>query len=92
MAKQASCRILGRHHRSRWRAGSYGGHLARHLRRTRAIYDERRLAFLDEAKILADVLDFGPARARMHVTGLFKAGMSTRVDDRSVAAECARGG
>jgi hypothetical protein len=26
----------------------------------------------------------------MHVTCLFKAGMSTRVDDRSVAAECAR--
>jgi hypothetical protein len=68
------------------------GHLARHLRKTRAIYDERRLAFLEEAKILADVLDFGPARAGMHVTGLFKAGISRRLDDRSVAAECARSG
>lgn len=67
------------------------GHLARHLRKTRAIYDERRLAFLEEAKVLADVLDFGPARAGMHVTGLFK-DSPTRIDDRAVAVECARAG
>jgi len=67
------------------------GHLARHLRKTRAIYDERRLAFLEEAKILADALDFGPARAGMHVTGLFKEGMP-RQDDRAVAAACADAG
>lgn len=67
------------------------GHLARHLRKTRAIYDERRLAFLEEAKILADVLAFGPARAGMHVTGLFKDNHA-HVDDRIVAAECARAG
>ena len=41
----------------------HDGHLARHLRKTRAIYDERRLAFLEEAKILADVVDFGPRAA-----------------------------
>lgn len=68
------------------------GHLARHLRKTRAIYDERRLAFLEEAKILADVLDFGPATAGMHVTGIFKDGQTLRVDDGAVAAECARAG
>jgi GntR family transcriptional regulator/MocR family aminotransferase len=65
------------------------GHLARHLRDTRAIYDERRLAFLEEAKTLADLLDFGPASAGMHVTGIFKDRIR-RADDRSVAAECAR--
>lgn len=67
------------------------GHLARHLRKTRAIYDERRLAFLEEAKVLTDVLDFGPARAGMHVTGLFKDSWA-HLDDRAVAAECARAG
>ncbi|MCP3138591.1 aminotransferase-like domain-containing protein [Pyxidicoccus xibeiensis] len=63
------------------------GHLARHLRETRALYDERRRAFLEEARVLADSLDFGPARAGMHVTGLFKVG---GMDDRAVAEECAR--
>src|SRR5262245_28714848 len=38
------------------------GHLARHIRKTRTIYDERRQAFLEEAKCLSDVLEFGPAR------------------------------
>jgi len=68
------------------------GHLARHLRKTRAIYDERRRAFLEEAQILTDVLDLGPARAGLHVTGLFKADRARRVDDRAVAGECARAG
>jgi GntR family transcriptional regulator / MocR family aminotransferase len=66
------------------------GHLARHLRKTRAIYDERRLAFLEEARILEGVLDFGPARAGMHVTALFRKGVA--LDDRAIAAECARAG
>lgn len=64
------------------------GHLARHLRRTRALYDERRRAFLEEARVLADSLDFGPARAGLHLTGFFK----KPTDDRAVAAECARAG
>jgi GntR family transcriptional regulator/MocR family aminotransferase len=67
------------------------GHLARHLRKTRAIYDERRKAFLEEAQILADVLELGPARAGLHVTGLLRPGVG-RVDDRAVAGECARAG
>jgi GntR family transcriptional regulator / MocR family aminotransferase len=65
------------------------GHLARHLRKTRALYDERRLAFLEEAKIIDDVLEFGPARAGMHVTARFR---DSKIDDRAVAAECARDG
>jgi GntR family transcriptional regulator / MocR family aminotransferase len=68
------------------------GHLARHLRKTRGIYDERRLAFLEEAKTLAGALEFGPARAGMHVTALFKEDGKRRVDDRAVAAACARAG
>ena len=68
------------------------GHLARHIRKTRTIYDERRRAFLEEAKILEDFIDLGPARAGMHVTGIFKDSRTLRLDDRAVAAECARSG
>ena len=39
-------------------------------RDTRAFCDERGLAFLEEAESLADLLDFGPAIAGMHVTGI----------------------
>lgn len=67
------------------------GHLARHIRKTRTIYDERRTAFLEEARALHDLLDFGPARAGMHVAAMFKAGLAG-IDDRAVAAECARNG
>jgi GntR family transcriptional regulator/MocR family aminotransferase len=65
------------------------GHLAHHLRTTRAIYNERRLGFLEEAQILDGLLDFEPAIAGMHVTGLFR---DAGIDDRAVAAECARRG
>lgn len=68
------------------------GHLARHLRETRAIYDERRLAFLEEAGILDDFLDFGPAKAGMHITGLFKKDAMAGVDDRRIATECGHAG
>ncbi|WP_187308406.1 PLP-dependent aminotransferase family protein [Lysobacter antibioticus] len=66
------------------------GHLARHLRKTRTIYDERRLDFLEQARALTEVLAFGPATAGMHVAALFKQGLA--IDDRAVAAECARAG
>ena len=39
--------------------------------------------------VLADSLDFGPARAGLHITGVFK---KKDLDDRALAAECARGG
>ena len=65
------------------------GHLARHLRTTRAIYNERRLAFLEEAKILGGLLEFEPAIAGMHVTGIFR---DASIDDRAIAAESTRRG
>ncbi len=65
------------------------GHLAQHLRATRAIYNERRLGFLAESRILEELLAFGPASAGMHVTGRFR---DATFDDRAVAAECARRG
>jgi GntR family transcriptional regulator/MocR family aminotransferase len=65
------------------------GHLAQHLRATRAIYNERRLAFLEEAQVLDGLLKFEPAIGGMHVTGLFR---DASIDDRAVAAESARRG
>jgi GntR family transcriptional regulator/MocR family aminotransferase len=65
------------------------GHLAQHLRTTRAIYNDRRLAFLEEAKSLGELLEFEPAIAGMHVTALFR---DAGVDDRAVAAESLRRG
>jgi GntR family transcriptional regulator/MocR family aminotransferase len=65
------------------------GHLARHLRRTRALYDERRLAFLEEAQTLHEWVELGPATAGMHVAAFFR---NPGVDDRAVAADCARAG
>src|SRR3984957_14000162 len=65
------------------------GHLAQHLRTTRAIYDERRLAFLEEAQVLDGVLKFEPAIAGMHVAALFR---DASIDDRAVAAESVRRG
>jgi GntR family transcriptional regulator / MocR family aminotransferase len=63
------------------------GHLAQHLRATRAAYNERRLAFLEEAQSLSDLLEFEPAIAGMHVTGLLR---DAGADDRAVATRCAR--
>lgn len=57
-----------------------------------ALYDERCQAFLEEAKVLEDFIDLGPARGDMHVTGIFKDSRTLRLDDRAVAAECARSG
>jgi GntR family transcriptional regulator / MocR family aminotransferase len=65
------------------------GHLAQHLRTTRAIYNERRLVFLEEAKSLGELLEFEPAIAGMHVAALFR---DAGVDDRAVAAESLRRG
>src|SRR5258708_30492634 len=65
------------------------GHLAHHLRMTRDIYNERRLAFLEEAHVLRGLMEFGPATAGMHVTGLFK---DAGIVDRAVAAACATRG
>jgi GntR family transcriptional regulator / MocR family aminotransferase len=68
------------------------GHLARHLRNTRAIYDERRVAFIEEADILAELLEFGPAKAGMHVTGFFKNRKLGMDQERAIAERCAHAG
>ena len=65
------------------------GHLAQHLRATRAVYNERRLTFLAEAESLQGLLEFGPAVAGIHVTGVFK---DASLNDRAVTQECARRG
>jgi GntR family transcriptional regulator/MocR family aminotransferase len=65
------------------------GHLAEHLRATRAAYDERRLIFLKEARLLHRVMSFGPAAAGMHVTAIFK---DASLDDQAVVKHCASRG
>lgn len=67
------------------------GHLGSHLRKTRAAYDRRRLAFLDEAGALQRWLRFGPALAGMHVAARFT-DAAAALDDRAVAAACAGDG
>src|SRR4029078_3588771 len=46
------------------------GHLARHIRKTRTIYDERRRAFLEEARILDEFMDLGADRPGIPVHSL----------------------
>lgn len=65
------------------------GYLAEHLRKTRITFDERRRAFLEAAHSLNDWLEFGPARAGLHVAALFR---DQRMDDRAVATRCAGAG
>jgi GntR family transcriptional regulator/MocR family aminotransferase len=62
------------------------GHLGQHLRATRVSYDEHRLIFLEEAKLLHRVMKFGPALAGMHVTATFR---DPSIHDRAVAEACA---
>lgn len=67
------------------------GHLGRHLRKTRAVYDQRRLAFLKEARALCAWLNLGPAVAGMHVAAKF-ADISASLEDRVVSAACGEAG
>jgi GntR family transcriptional regulator/MocR family aminotransferase len=65
------------------------GHFARHVRRMRTLYAERRDALLDAARGSLDgLLELGPCDAGMHTVGWLPPG----VDDRAVgAALLARG-
>jgi GntR family transcriptional regulator/MocR family aminotransferase len=64
-----------------------GGHFARHIRRTRALYAERQAALVRAAgRALDGLLEVGPAEAGMHLMGWLPEG----VDDR-VAARAALG-
>jgi GntR family transcriptional regulator/MocR family aminotransferase len=59
-----------------------GGHFARHLRRTRALYAERQTALVEAARRhLGGLLRVSPAEAGMHVVGWLPDG----VDDRAAA-------
>jgi GntR family transcriptional regulator/MocR family aminotransferase len=65
------------------------GHFARHLRRMRAVYAERRSALSEAiAKELPDTLRVVGDRAGMHLAALLPAG----VDDHAVSARAARRG
>lgn len=67
------------------------GHLGTHLRKTRAAYDQRRLAFLEHTQALQPWLRFGPATAGLHVAATF-ADAAAALDDRAIAAACAEAG
>ena len=59
-----------------------GGHFARHVRRTRALYAERQAALVRAARrSLSGLLEVTPAEAGMHLMGWLPAG----VDDRAAA-------
>jgi GntR family transcriptional regulator/MocR family aminotransferase len=59
------------------------GHFARHVRRMRTLYAERRDALIQSARGAADgLLELGPCEAGMHTVGWLPAG----VDDRTVSA------
>ncbi|HEX5378692.1 MAG TPA: PLP-dependent aminotransferase family protein [Phenylobacterium sp.] len=64
------------------------GHFATHLRRTRAAYDERRLALIEALGTLGDSVRIGPSDGGMHLT----AHLTFPCDDRAIAAACGRRG
>lgn len=65
------------------------GHLARHIRRMRALYMERRAVMMKMIKDeMNDVLEASDAEAGMHTVAWLPAG----VDDSSIAEEAAKAG
>jgi GntR family transcriptional regulator/MocR family aminotransferase len=64
------------------------GHFAAHLRRTRAAYDERRLALIEVLDELGDAVRIGPSDAGMHLA----VHLSFPCDDRQIAEACGRRG
>ncbi|MEP7000460.1 MAG: PLP-dependent aminotransferase family protein, partial [bacterium] len=65
------------------------GHFARHIRRTKAVHQERQRVFLNlAARELAGLLTFNEAPAGMRLLGWLPPGS----DDRAIAAEAARRG
>ena len=65
------------------------GHFARHIRRMRMLYMERRKALVNAIEThMGDVAEVVGAEAGMHLVALLPAG----VDDVSVSKEAARGG
>jgi GntR family transcriptional regulator/MocR family aminotransferase len=65
------------------------GHLARHIRRMRTLYEERQRMLLDAAaRQLRGLIDVQPADTGMHVVGWLPAG----TDDAAVSRACSAGG
>jgi GntR family transcriptional regulator/MocR family aminotransferase len=64
-----------------------GGHFARHIRRTRALYAERQAALVRAARrSLGGLLEVAPAEAGMHLMGWLPAGVDDRVAARAALA------
>ncbi|OGL15082.1 MAG: GntR family transcriptional regulator [Candidatus Rokubacteria bacterium RIFCSPLOWO2_12_FULL_71_19] len=62
------------------------GHLARHIRRTRALYAERQAALVEAAgRHLAPLVEVTPAEAGMHLVGWLPAGMDDGLAARQAA-------
>jgi GntR family transcriptional regulator/MocR family aminotransferase len=64
------------------------GHFAAHLRRTRAAYDERRLALVAALGDLGGLVRIGPSDAGMHLA----VHLTFPCDDRQIAEACGRRG
>ncbi len=63
-----------------------GGHLDRHVRRMRVLYEHRQQVLVAEAaRQLGELLDVPPAAAGMHVVGWLPEGMDERVVTRVAA-------
>jgi GntR family transcriptional regulator/MocR family aminotransferase len=65
-----------------------GGHYALHIRRMRALYQERRAALLDHGRARIGYLDFKPHDGGMHVL----ARLTLPVADHAIAAQAQRAG
>ncbi len=64
------------------------GHLATHLRRLLPEYDERRQALLGALSAQLPELEPGPSAAGLHLSAYLR----RNLDDRAIAAACARAG
>lgn len=61
------------------------GHFTRHIRRMRALYDERQAALVTASRGLRDLLDVHPAEGGMHVVGWLPPGVDDRLASQAAA-------
>jgi GntR family transcriptional regulator/MocR family aminotransferase len=62
------------------------GHLTRHIRRMRALYEERQAALLKAARGSGGLLEVRPTEGGMHLMGWLPPGMDDRLASLAVAA------